>query len=190
MISMALVTPLLPFLPLAAKQILLNNFLSDVPSIAISSDNVDPERITRPQRWNVAEIRKFMMVFGLVSSVFDILTFTLLMLVFRASEATFQTSWFMISLLTELAVVLVLRTSRPMFRSKPGKLLLWSTIAVVTATFAIPFLGSMTSIFGFVPLSTPQLAAVVAIVLGYIVATELAKAWYFRLERSGARQWK
>src|SRR3546814_2512696 len=104
MISMALVTPFLPFLPLAAKQILLNNFLSDVPSIAISSDNVDAERVTRPQRWNVAEIRKFMMVFGLVSSVFDILTFGLLLRVFHANEATFQTSWFMISLLTELAV--------------------------------------------------------------------------------------
>jgi Mg2+-importing ATPase len=180
MISMALVTPLLPFLPLAAKQILLNNFFSDVPSIAISSDNVDPERVTRPQRWNIAEIRKFMMVFGLVSSVFDILTFALLMLVFRAGEATFQTSWFMISLLTELAVVLVLRTHRPAFRSKPSKLLLWSTIAVVVATFAIPFLGPLTSIFGFVPLSMLQLTAIVAIVLGYIVATELTKAWYFR----------
>lgn len=190
MISMALVTPLLPFLPLAAKQILMNNFLSDLPSIAISSDNVDPERVTRPQRWNVAEIRKFMMVFGLVSSVFDILTFALLMLVFRAGEATFQTSWFMISLLTELAVVLVLRTHRPVFRSKPSKLLLWSTIAVVVATFAIPFLGKLTSVFGFVPLSTLQLAAIVAIVLGYIVATEVAKAWYFRSERSGAGQWE
>jgi Mg2+-importing ATPase len=185
MISMALVTPLLPFLPLAAKQILLNNFLSDLPSIAISSDTVDPERVTQPQRWDVAEIRKFMMVFGLVSSVFDILTFALLIFVFRASEATFQTSWFMISLLTELAVVLVLRTHRPMFRSKPSKLLLWSTIGVVAATFAIPFLGALTSVFGFVPLSLPQLFAIVAIVLGYIVATELAKAWYFRLERSG-----
>lgn len=186
MISMALVTPLLPFLPLAAKQILLNNFLSDVPSVAISSDNVDPERVTRPQRWNVSEIRKFMMVFGLVSSVFDILTFALLVLVFRASEASFQTSWFMISLLTELAVVLVLRTHRPVFRSKPSQLLLWSTIAVVAATFAIPFLGTLTSVFGFVPLSAPQLIAIAAIVLGYIVATELTKAWYFRSERSGA----
>ena len=190
MISMALVSPLLPFLPLAAKQILLNNFLSDVPSIAISSDNVDPERVTQPQRWNVAEIRKFMMVFGLVSSAFDILTFALLMLVFRANEATFQTSWFMISLLTELAVVLVLRTHRPVFRSKPSKLLLWSTIAVVAATFAIPFMGTLTSVFGFVPLSMLQLTAIVAIVLGYIVATELTKAWYFRSERSGAGQWE
>src|SRR3546814_10185045 len=83
-----------------------------------------------------------MMVFGLVSSVFDILTFGLLLRVFHANEATFQTSWFMISLLTELAVVLVLRTHRPVFRSTPSKLLLWSTIAVVAATFAVPFLRS------------------------------------------------
>jgi Mg2+-importing ATPase len=127
-----------------------------------------------------------MMVFGLVSSVFDILTFALLLLVFRASEATFQTSWFMISLLTELAVVLVLRTHRPAFRSKPGALLLWSTIAVVAATFAIPFLGKLTSVFGFVPLSMPQLAAIVAIVVGYVAATELTKAWYFRSESQAA----
>ena len=182
MISMALATPLLPFLPLAAKQILLNNFLSDVPSIAISNDNVDLDQVSHPQRWNVADIRKFMMVFGLISSVFDLLTFGVLMLVFRANEATFQTSWFMISLLTELAVVLVLRTHKPAFRSSPSTLLLWSTIAVVAATFAIPFLGALTSLFGFVPLSTPLLAAVVAIACGYILATEAAKAWYFRSE--------
>ena len=182
MVSMALATPLLPFLPLAAKQILLNNFLSDVPSIAISNDNVDLDQVSHPQRWNVADIRKFMMVFGLISSVFDLLTFGVLMLVFRANEATFQTSWFMISLLTELAVVLVLRTHKPAFRSCPSTLLLWSTIAVVAATFAIPFLGALTSLFGFVPLSTPLLAAVVSIACGYILATEAAKSWYFRSE--------
>ena len=91
---MALATPLLPFLPLAAKQILLNNFLSDVPSIAISSDNVDPDRVSRPQRWNIKDIQRFMIVFGLISSVFDLLTFAVLLLVFHADEATFQTSWF------------------------------------------------------------------------------------------------
>jgi len=182
MISMALATPLLPFLPLAAKQILLNNFLSDVPSIAISSDNVDPERVLRPQRWNVREIQKFMIVFGLISSVFDLLTFGVLLYVFHAGQAVFQTSWFMISLLTELAVVLVLRTHKPAFRSRPSRLLLWSTLAVTAATFAIPFLGGLSALFGFVPLSTTELATVVAIVAGYIVATEVAKAWYFRLE--------
>ncbi|MBC7144652.1 MAG: magnesium-translocating P-type ATPase [Thioclava marina] len=179
MVSMALATPLLPFLPLAAKQILLNNFLSDLPSIAISSDNVDPERVATPQRWNVNEIRRFMIVFGLISSVFDLLTFGVLIYVFHAGEALFQTSWFMISLLTELAVVLVLRTCRPALRSRPSRLLLWSTVAVGVAIFAIPFLGPASALFGFVPLSGTELGAVVLIVAGYILATEGAKAWYF-----------
>ena len=179
MVSMALAAPLLPFLPLAAKQILLNNFLSDVPSIAISSDNVDPERVSRPQRWNIKDIQKFMVVFGLISSVFDLLAFAILLLVFRANEATFQTSWFIISLMTELAVVLVLRTHKPAYRSNPSRLLLWSTIAVVVATLTIPFLGSFSRAFGFVPLSAAQMVTAIAIVAGYIAATEVAKAWYF-----------
>lgn len=186
MISMALATPLLPFLPLVAKQILLNNFLSDVPSIAISSDNVDPERISCPQRWNIKEIQRFMIVFGLISSAFDLLTFTMLLLVFRADQATFQTSWFLISLLTELAVVLVLRTHRSSIRSNPSRLLLWSTLAVAAATFTIPFLGPLSSVFGFVPLSAPHMAAVIAVVVGYAGATEVAKVWFFR-SANGAR---
>ncbi len=185
MISMALATPLLPFLPLAAKQILLNNFLSDLPSLAISGDNVDPERLSRPQRWNVGEIRRFMIVFGLISSVFDLLTFGVLLHVFKAGEGMFQTSWFMISLLTELVVVLVLRTRKPVFRSRPGRLLLWSTLAVAVATFAIPFLGGVSALFGFVPLSAGALAAVVAIVGGYMVATEIAKSWFFGAGATG-----
>lgn len=187
MVSMALAAPLLPFLPLAAKQILLNNFLSDVPSIAISSDNVDPDRVSRPQRWNIKDIRKFMIVFGLISSVFDLLTFAMLLLVFQANEATFQTSWFMISLLTELAVVLVLRTHKPAFRSKPSRLLLWSTLAVALATLAIPFLGAPSLLFGFVPLSALQMATIIAIVAGYIAATEGAKAWFYRKEGRARR---
>ena len=182
MVSMALATPLLPFLPLVAKQILLNNFLSDVPSIAISSDNVDPERVTHPQRWNIEAIQKFMIVFGLISSVFDLITFGLLLWVFHADEAKFQTSWFMISLLTELAVVLFLRTHRPAFRSRPSQLLLWSTLTVLILTFAIPYLGTLSSVFGFVPLSAGQLMGIVVILIGYIVATEVTKAWFFRSE--------
>jgi len=183
MISMALAAPLLPFLPLAAKQILLNNFLSDLPSMAIASDAVDPERVTQPQRWNIREIRKFMIVFGLISSVFDLITFGLLLWVFHADEATFQTSWFLISLLTELAVVLVLRTHRPAFRSRPSRLLLWSTLAVLTLAFAVPYLGGPSAVFGFVPLSGGQLLGIVLILIGYIVATEAAKAWFFRTGR-------
>jgi Mg2+-importing ATPase len=88
----------------------------------------------------------------------------------------------MISLLTELVVVLILRTHKPAFRSKPSQLLIWSTLAVIAATFAIPYLGEASTIFGFVPLSALEVLAVVSIVLGYAVATEVAKAWYFRLE--------
>ena len=167
---------------MAAKQILLNNFLSDVPSIAISSDNVDPDRVSRPQRWNIKDIQRFMVVFGLISSVFDLMTFAVLLLVFHADQATFQTSWFVVSLLTELAVVLVLRTHKPAFRSRPSRLLLWTTLAVAVATLAIPFLGPLSSVFGFVPLSALQMGTVIAIVVGYIAATEGAKAWFYRAQ--------
>ncbi|GMV30805.1 MAG: magnesium-translocating P-type ATPase [Rhodanobacteraceae bacterium] len=184
MISMALVTPLLPFLPLAAKQILLNNFLSDLPSLAISSDRVDPERVSSPQRWSIKEIHRFMIVFGLISSVFDVLTFGVLLHVFHANQASFQTSWFMISLLTELAVVLVLRTREPAFRSRPSRLLLWSTLAVATATFLIPFVGGASALFGFVPLSVTELTAIVVILGAYIMATEIAKARFLRHEHA------
>src|SRR5690606_1654882 len=172
MISMALATPFLPFLPLAAKQILLNNFLSDLPSIAISSDNVDPERLSEPQRWNVKDIRRFMVVFGLISSVFDLLTFGLLIWVLQAGEALFQTVWFMISLLTELAGVLVLRSRRPALSSRPGALRLWSTAVVLAVAFAVPWLGPLSATFGFVPLSPGPVVAILAIVLSYMLATE------------------
>src|SRR5690606_26287218 len=119
------------------------NFLSDMPSIAISSDNVDPDGVARPPRWSIREIRRFMITFGLISSVFDLLTFAVLLLVFRADEAIFQTSWFIISLLTELAVVLLLRTHKIVFRGNPSLLLLWSTLAVAAASLALPFLGPL-----------------------------------------------
>jgi len=180
MVSMALATPFLPFLPLAAKQILLNNFLSDIPSIAISADNVDAERIRQPQRWDIQEIQRFMVIFGLVSSAFDLLTFAALLLVFHAGEASFQTTWFLISLLTELAVVLLLRTRRPAWRSVPGPILLWSTVVVAAATLAIPFLGPASALFAFVPLSAAELVAVGGILAGYMAATEIAKAWFYR----------
>ncbi|MBL8893077.1 MAG: HAD-IC family P-type ATPase, partial [Rhizobiales bacterium] len=180
MISMALATPFLPFLPLAAKQILLNNFLSDIPSIAIASDAVDPEGAAKPQRWSIKGIRNFMIVFGLISSLFDLVTFAVLLLVFHAGEAVFQTSWFLISLLTELAVVLVLRTRRPALKSRPSRLLLWSTLAVSLMSLAIPFLGPVSTIFNFVPLSLTEVGVVLAIVAAYIITTELAKSVYYR----------
>ncbi len=180
MVSMALATPVLPFLPLAAKQILLNNFLSDLPSIAISTDRVDAVRVARAQRWDVAEVRRFMIVFGLISTAFDLLTFFVLLRVFDATEATFQTGWFVVSLLTELAVLLVLRTHGPALRSVPGAMLLWTTIVVAGFAVAAPFILPFAQVFGFVPLGWPLLIAMIAIVLGYVFATEVAKRWFYR----------
>jgi Mg2+-importing ATPase len=180
MVSMALAAPLLPFLPLVAKQILLNNFLSDVPSMAISTDRVDVARVTHPQRWDITQVQRYMIVFGLVSSVFDLLTFAALLLLFRAGAATFQTAWFVVSLCTELGVVLVLRTRGPAWRSRPSALLLWTTVAATAFAVAVPFFGRGSQLFGFVPLSITEMTTVVGIVVTYLAATEATKAWFFR----------
>jgi Mg2+-importing ATPase len=183
MVSMALATPLLPFLPLAAKQILLNNFLSDLPLVTVSTDNVDRPRIRRPQRWRVKHVRRFMIVFGLVSTVFDLLTFALLLNVFEADEPTFQTAWFVVSLLTEIAVVMVLRTNGAAWRSAPSRLLVWTSIVVGLAALAIPYAAPFAGALGFVPLSWPLMGGVLAIVAGYVVSTEAVKLGLFRRGR-------
>jgi Mg2+-importing ATPase len=182
MVSMALATPLLPFLPLAAKQILLNNFLSDLPSMAISTDNVDAERIATSQRWQITGVRRFMVVFGLLSSFFDLLTFLVLLEGFGANEATFQTAWFVVSLLTELVVVLVLRTQGPAWRSTPGRLLLWTTVAVGALALAVPYLGPFAAAFDFMPLPWPLIGTLALIVIGYVLSTEAAKLRFFRAD--------
>ncbi|WP_298834987.1 magnesium-translocating P-type ATPase [uncultured Piscinibacter sp.] len=175
MVSMALGTLFLPFLPLAAKQILLNNFLSDLPSIAISTDRVDAERLATPQRWQVGELRRFMIAFGLVSTVFDLLAFVVLHRWFDADEATFQTAWFTLSLLTELAVVLVLRTRGAFWRSAPSRLLWLTTLGVGAAALLLPLVPAVRALFGFVELAPPMLAALAGVLLAYLLANELLK---------------
>jgi Mg2+-importing ATPase len=120
-----------------------------------------------------------MVEFGAVSSVFDFLTFGALLLVFRAGPALFRTGWFVESLLTELVIALVVRTRRPFFRSRPGRLLLWSTVTLTALTFAIPYLPFI-DVFGFVPLPALLLVTVVAITALYVVATEITKNRFYR----------
>ena len=174
MVSMAAASLFLPFLPLTAGQILLNNFLSDVPAIGLAGDSVDPELVDRPRRWDIRSIGRFMVVFGLVSAVFDFLTFGVLQFVFVATPELFRTAWFVESLLSELVIALVVRTRRPFVRSRPGKILLVSTIGVIALTFAIPYLP-FARVFGFVPLPGTLVAAIAAITVLYVVATELSK---------------
>src|SRR5438067_8658404 len=130
MFSMAGASLFLPFLPLLPKQILLTNVLTDFPEMTIATDNVSPELVTQPRRWNVAYIRKFMLTFGLLSSIFDYLTFAVLLLVMHASPDEFRTGWFVESVISASAVVLVIRTRRPFFKSRPGKPLLIATCVV------------------------------------------------------------
>jgi Mg2+-importing ATPase len=179
MISMAMATLFVPFLPLLAKQILLNNFLSDFPCVAISTDNVDPEATEGAQRWSIDRVRSFMVVFGLVSTAFDLVTSMVLLEVFKAGEALFQSTWFVVSVLTELAVVLVLRTHLPCFASRPSRLLLVSTAIVGLLAVTLPNLPPAARMFGFVPLPPSLLLAAFLIVLLYVVATELAKLWFY-----------
>jgi len=180
MFSMAGLSLFLPFLPLLPKQILLNNFLSDFPAMTIATDNVDPEWVERPRRWDVGFIRNFMIVFGLVSSVFDFLTFALLLWGVRAAAPEFRTGWFIESLYTELVILLVVRTHRPLFRSKPGRLLWMSTLGVGVSALLLPYVSPVARVFGFVPLPAGILALLGAITLLYVAANEVAKRIFFR----------
>jgi Mg2+-importing ATPase len=181
MLSMAAASSFLPFLPLTAGQILLNNFLSDVPALGLAGDSVDRELVDRPRRWNIRFIGRFMLMFGALSSIFDMLTFGMLLLYFHASTEVFRTGWFIESLLTELVIALVVRTSRPFYRSRPGSLLLGSTLAVIGLALVIPLLP-LSSQFGFTPLPLPVLASVIAIAALYVLATELLKSRFYRTE--------
>lgn len=178
MFSMAGVSLLLPFLPLLASQILLNNFLSDIPAMTIAADNVDPESVAKPHRWNTRFIRDYMVLFGLVSSIIDFLTFGTLLFLFRASPEEFRTGWFIESLLTELVIALVVRTRHLFFRSRPGTLLLGSTLAVIGVTLVLPYLP-FNWLFGFIPLPAPLMLAMLGLTTLYVVATEGAKRYFY-----------
>lgn len=181
MVSMAAVSLSIPFLPLTAGQILLNNFLSDVPAIGMADDRVDRELVNRPRRWDIRFITRYMIEFGFLSSAFDLIMFAILLVGFRASVEVFRTSWFVESLLTELAVALVVRTHRPFFRSRPGTLLLVTTIGVSALAFAIPFLP-FSSYLGFVPIPVSLLLTICGVTTLYVFATELLKKWFYRHE--------
>ena len=138
MFSMAGASLFMSFLPLLPKQILLTNLLTDFPEMTVATDNVDPEMVERPQRWNLRFIRNFMITFGLLSSIFDYLTFGVLLLVLHAGTDQFRAGWFMESVVSAAIIVLVVRTRRGFLRSRPGKYLLMATLALVVITIVLP----------------------------------------------------
>lgn len=179
MISMAIASVTLPFLPLLASQILLINLLTDLPATAIAADRVDPDQIARPQQWDMRLIRDYMIVFGLVSSAFDLLTFAVLRFGFGAGEHEFQTAWFLGSILTEVLVLFVLRTRGPAWRSRPAGVLVWLSAAVIAVTFVL-VLTPIGALVHLVPLSTELIVLIVAIAVLYCLATEATKVVFWR----------
>jgi len=189
MFSVAGASLFLPFLPMLPLQILLNNLLYDLSELPIPTDNVDQEYVEKPKRWDISFVRKFMMLFGPISSVFDFLTFFIMLRAFNAAESVFQTAWFLESLCTQTLVIFVIRTRRiPFYRSKPSTLLLLSSFGVVGFALLVPF-TPLSGLFDFVRLPFAFYMVLAALVSVYLMLVEITKSWFYkqhahRLERA------
>lgn len=179
MFSMAGASLLLPFLPLLPKQILLTNLLTDFPSMAIATDNIDKIDSIRPRQWDIGFIKKFMIFFGLLSSVFDYLTFWVLLHFLHAGEKEFQTGWFLESVVSATLIVLVVRTRNTFYKSRPGRYLLIATLVIVGFVIILPMLP-LASAMSFVAVPPVFYLAMLGIVLLYLVSAEVLKKFFFK----------
>lgn len=188
--SMAGAAALLPFLPMLPHQILLNNFLYDLAQVAIPHDRVDPELTASPRRWDIGFVRTAMLVLGPVSSLFDFLTFAVLLFLFRADETLFHTGWFVESLVTQCLVVFVIRTARAPWRWLPSPVLALNVLAITLIGLWLPY-SPLAGFLGFVPLPAAYLTFLTGAVVSYLALVELAKrtlyAWWDHRHRSSER---
>jgi Mg2+-importing ATPase len=179
MFSAALGSVVLNFLPMLAGQVLLNDLLYDSSQLALPGDKVDKEQIARPSHWNIGLIRKFMLIFGPISSILDFATFGLMIIVFQASQSEFRTGWFLESLATETLIIFAVRTRRvPFFRSRPSRGLIAAVLTVVAIGCYLPY-SPANSLLGFVPLPAPFFLALTGMMLVYLFAVEVAKHYFF-----------
>lgn len=179
MFSMAGSALILPFLPMLPTQILLNNFLYDLAQITIPSDNVDATFIRKPHRWEIALIRDFMVFIGPISSIFDFLTFFVMLSVLHASESMFHTGWFVESLATQTLVLFVIRTAGNPFRSRPSRPLAITVMAIVACGIILP-ITPLGATLGFVPLPFLFFIFLVAATAAYLLLVEIVKRWLMR----------
>jgi Mg2+-importing ATPase len=180
MFSAAGASLFLPFLPMLPTQILLNNLLYDFAQLALPTDNVDQIHIQQPQKLQTSFIRNFMVTFGPISSIFDFLTFFVMLFVFKAPAPLFQTAWFVESLFTQTLVIFAIRTRKtPFYRSKPSKLLLLNVAVILVVAVAIP-LSPVGSLFNFVALPGRFLVMLVVFIIGYLALVEITKVWFYR----------
>ena len=181
MFSMAAASLFLPFLPMLPTQILLNNFLYDVSQISIPSDNVDPVLLHRPKRWRIAFIRQFMMIIGPISSIYDFLTFAVLLWVFHASmnAPLFHTGWFVESLATQTLVVFVIRTAGNPLKSKPSRSLMAAVCAIVAVAGVLPY-TPLGRLLQFTSLPPSLLGAIALLAVTYLLVVQVVKSWFYR----------
>jgi Mg2+-importing ATPase len=179
MCSVAAASLILPFLPMLPKQILLTNFITDFPYLTVASDNVDAEQVEKPGKWNLKLIRNYMVVFGVHSSLFDIITFLTLYFLLKVKESAFQTGWFIESVLSELFILFIIRTHKNFFKSKPGKYLFTLSIVGLIITIILPYMPFANEV-GLVPLPIINFGAILLIVLAYIITADLLKVWFFK----------
>ena len=179
MFSMAGASLFLSFLPLLPKQILFSNLMTDFPEMTIATDNVDPESVTRPRRWDIKFIRRFMLVFGLANSACDYLTFGVLLLLMHAGTSQFRTGWFVENVVTASLIVLVIRTRKRFYQSRPSTPLLLATLAIVALTLLLPY-TPLALLFGFVPLPAVFMLVLGGIMVFYVVVAETAKTIFYR----------
>jgi len=181
MFSMAAASMFLPFLPMLPTQILLNNFLYDTSQVAVPGDNVDPALLHKPKRWQIGFIRQFMTIIGPISSLYDFLTFGVLLWVFHASANAplFRTGWFVESLVTQTLVVFVIRTAGNPFKSRPSGRLLIAVVAVSVTGAVLPY-TPLGAVLGFTALPLSLLGAISALALTYLVLVQAVKTWFYR----------
>jgi Mg2+-importing ATPase len=181
MFSMAAASLFLPFLPMLPTQILLNNLLYDISQIALPSDNVDMELMRQPKRWRVSFIRQFMVIIGPISSLYDFITFGILLFIFNAyvNEHLFHTGWFVESLVTQTMVVFVIRTAGNPFKSRPSRPLLIGVLSIVAIAIILPY-TSVGDILRFTPLPAALLGMIALLVATYLILVQWIKVWFYR----------
>jgi Mg2+-importing ATPase len=179
MFSMAAATVVLPFLPMLPLQILLNNLMYDVSEISLPLDDVDEQDLAQPKRWDMNFIRNFMLTIGPVSSLFDFLTFYLLLHWIHADEVLFHTGWFVESMATQVLVIFVIRTRRNPLRSHPNRWLVVTSLAVVVTAMVLPF-TALAPVLGFEPLPASYFALLAGLLACYLLTVEAAKQWFYR----------
>ena len=182
MLTVTISSFFLPFIPLLPSQILLNNFLSDLPMLSISSDKVDSVYTRKPQHWNISMIFRFMLFFGAISTIFDFILIATMYFFMGVEIAVFRTAWFLESALSEMIIVFALRTRLPFLKSTPSSLLIWASLAGIAIAFAFVYISPLAELFHLVPLDAPVLILMTAVLVGFFIATEIGKMVYFDKE--------